>query len=272
MGGKRQGAGRKAQGGWLPCRWVLGIIALMSLVGDAEGQRRRSVTPEELPPNAVYDGRFTFVRIRYNPTSGGIGTFGWFPGDQRWDHDYPRGERHFTKILSELTTLGPRVEETNILTLDDPDLFKFPVAYLCEPGSWHPTDPEIAGLRAYLKKGGFLIFDDFMRNDIVNLEAQLKRVLPESQIIPIPITHPVFDSFYRIESFESYVHPYSGAQTQFLGIFENNDPTKRLMVAINYNGDMSEYWEFSDTGAFPIDLSNEAYKLGVNYVVYALTR
>jgi hypothetical protein len=58
----------------------------------------------------------------------------------------------------------------------------------------------------------------------------------------------------------------------FFGIFEDNDPTKRMLAIINYNNDISEYWEWSDTGQFPIELSNDAYKLGVNYVVYALTR
>lgn len=249
---------------------LLGLILALGIVGELGAQRRRRVVEPE--PNVPYDGRFTFVRIKFEPGSGAMGSFGWYPGDQRWDHDYPRGERHFTKILSELTTLQPRVEASNILTLDDPELFKFPVAYLCEPGSWNPTDKEVEGLRNYLKKGGFFIFDDFLQNDILNLEAQLRRVAPESRIIPIPLNHPVFDAFYRIESFEQYEHPYAHIPTQFLGIFEDNDPTKRLMVAINYNGDISEYWEWSDTGAFAIDLSNEAYKLGVNYVVYALTR
>lgn len=60
-------------------------------------------------------------------------------------------------------------------------------------------------------------------------------------------------------------------QTTYHGIFEDNDPAKRLMVIANYNGDMGEFWEWSDSGFVPIDLSNEAYKLGVNYVIYTLT-
>lgn len=252
-------------------RAIWSVLMLLLLADSAAAQRRRQQPVEELP-NVPYDGRFTFVRVKFEPSSAAMGGFGFYPGDVRWNHDYPRGERHFTKILSELTTLAPRTEDSNILALDDPELFKYPVAYLCEPGSWSPSEKEAAGLRAYLLKGGFFIFDDFMRNDIFNLEAQLKKVLPEYRIIPIPLEHPIFDAFYHIESFEQYVHPYSGAPTQFLGIFENNDPTKRLMVAINYNGDISEYWEWSDTGQFAIDLSNDAYKLGVNYIVYALTR
>jgi hypothetical protein len=58
----------------------------------------------------------------------------------------------------------------------------------------------------------------------------------------------------------------------FYGWFEDNDPKKRLLAIADYNNDLSEYWEFSDTGMFPINLSNEAYKIGVNYVIYALTR
>jgi hypothetical protein len=43
------------------------------------------------------------------------------------------------------------------------------------------------------------------------------------------------------------------------------------MVIVNYNNDIGDYWEWSDAGFVPIELSNEAYKLGVNYLMYALT-
>jgi len=55
------------------------------------------------------------------------------------------------------------------------------------------------------------------------------------------------------------------------GIYEDNDPAKRLMVVANYDNDVPEYWEWSGEGLFPFDASNEAYKLGVNYVLYGLT-
>jgi hypothetical protein len=40
---------------------------------------------------------------------------------------------------------------------------------------------------------------------------------------------------------------------------------------VNYNNDVSEYWEWSDESIFPVAASNEAYKLGVNYLIYGLT-
>jgi hypothetical protein len=57
----------------------------------------------------------------------------------------------------------------------------------------------------------------------------------------------------------------------YYGVFEDNDPTKRMMALVNHNADIAEYWEYSDRGLFPVDLTNDAYKLGVNYFVYGLT-
>ncbi len=66
--------------------------------------------------------------------------------------------------------------------------------------------------------------------------------------------------------------PYSQELTpSYWGLFEDNDPKKRLMVIADVNNDISEYWEFSGTGVYIVDLSNEAYKFGVNYVMYGLT-
>ncbi len=81
----------------------------------------------------------------------------------------------------------------------------------------------------------------------------------------------VFDAFYHITTL-NYTHPYYGVPSEFWGIYENNDRNGRLLAMINYNNDLSEYWEFSDEQFFPVNMSNDAYKLGINYLVYALTR
>ncbi|MND06663.1 hypothetical protein D3C83_281640 [compost metagenome] len=60
-------------------------------------------------------------------------------------------------------------------------------------------------------------------------------------------------------------------KAEFWGIFEDNDPAKRMIAIANYNNDIGDYWEYSATGFFPVDLSNEAYKLGVNYMIYGLS-
>lgn len=239
-------------------------LAAGALSAYAQGFRRGG--DPEIAENVPYDGRFTFVRIRFDM----LDDAGSWGRDIKWAHDYPRGERHFMKILDELSTLRPRLDSTNVLTLDDPELFKYPVAYLCEPGFWVMSDAEAAAMRSYLLKGGFMIIDDFVGNHWYNFEAQVRRALPEARLVPVDARHPIFDSFFRIESLE-FAHPNFPVMAQFYGIYEDNDPAKRLMMIVNYNADIGDYWEWSDEGFLPIELTNEAYKLGVNYVVYSMT-
>jgi hypothetical protein len=222
-----------------------------------------------------YDGRFVFVRLRY---SYGFGGFGRSRGGPPWSHDYPRGEVHFTKILNEISYVRPRLDGSNILGLDDPELFKFPIAYMAEPGFWTLTDREAENFRAYLKKGGFVIFDDFREPEghWDNLQQQFRRVMPDARWIEIDDgSHPVWHSFFEIPNPKALeAHPtYAGMglHPTYWGVFEDNDPKKRLIAIANVNGDISEYWEFSDTGFAPVDLNNEAYKYGINYVIYGLT-
>jgi hypothetical protein len=188
-----------------------------------------------------------------------------------WSHDYPTGEQHFMKLLNGLSYLGPRTEETNIYALDDPELFKYPLAYLCEPLAWTMTDREAVMFRAYLQKGGFLIVDDFRWYGWDNFEQQMHRVLPDARIVDLDASHPIFHSFFEIDNLSDLPNYYDLGDPIFRGIFQDNDPKKPLMVIINYNTDISEYWEWSDTGLRPLDESNEAYKLGVNYIMYGMT-
>lgn len=250
-------------------RWAcLSVVLLLTATGafaqDFFGRRSRpaAVDPET---RIEYDGKFAFVRLRY----GGFGD--GFRREPPWAHDYPRAERHFMKILKEITFLDLHLDKSNILSLDDPELFNYPIAYMSEPGYWTMSDEEVAAMRSYFKKGGFVIFDDFRAEHWINFEAQMRRVIPEGRLVELDATSQVFHSFFEIDSLE-FVQLYDrGLKATFHGMFEDNDPKKRLMLIANYNNDIGEYWEFSDQGYIPIDLSNEAYKFGVNYVVYALT-
>lgn len=219
--------------------------------------------------NQEYDGRLVFVRLRYN--SGFGGGFGRRGGrEPGWAHDYPTADIHMMKILKELTALSPRIDGSNVLALDEPELFQYPIAYLSEPGGWSMSDDETKGLREYLLKGGFIIFDDFRGGDWYNLEEQMRRVLPEAHWVQLDETHPIFNSFFEITSL-TFLTSYGATMPTYYGIFENNDPRRRLMAIANRDNDLGEYWEFSDTGMNPVDLSNEAYKFGVNYFIYGLT-
>jgi len=226
-------------------------------------------------PNTPYDGRFTFVRVRYETAPGGY----WAGGRPSWIHGYPIAERNLMKIMNEVSFLGAHDEEVNSLTLDDPALTRYPIVYIIEVGWWTLTDREAAALRAYLLKGGFLIVDDFKMPGWRGVPGggwepfaeNMKRVLPDARYFEMQPGDPIFHCFFEINTLENFPQAYNTGQAVFRGVYEDNDPRKRLMMIVNYNTDISQYWEWSGRGLRPFDETNEAYKLGVNYIVYGLT-
>jgi hypothetical protein len=247
-----------------------GLVALVVLGGLLPAAADFG-PPSDLPyENLPYDGRFTVNRLRFNPARWGPGNYAWGL-DLGWNHDYPRADTHFAKILQATTSLDVALDGTNILALDDPELMRYPVAYLCEPGHWALSEAEAHGLHDYLLKGGFLIVDDFRGRHWNTFVEGLSRALPDARLVQLDATSPIFDAFFRVDP-GTLPHPYfAPGPPTYYGVFEDNDPSRRLMLVANYNNDIGEYWEWSDTGFLPIDLSNDAYKLGVNYVVYGMT-
>ena len=244
--------------GLLTAVTVLGVLVAGAVLVDNAAAQRRGIYIE---PNAPYDGRFTFVRLRYTVY-----------GRSGWEFDYPAMERNFMTILKDLTSIKLHARESNIYSMDDPELFRYPIAYLSEPGYWHPSEREAAGLRLWLAKGGFLIVDDFYLGEWDNFERSMRMVLPKARFERLTVKHPIFDSFFHINTLEGMSHPdNSSAKAIYLAIYEDNDPTQRLCVIINYNNDIGDYMEWSGEGWYPVNMSNDAYKLATNYIVYGLT-
>ena len=214
-----------------------------------------------------YDSTFEFVRVRYDAGR----SFSFRRGEPEWAHDYDRADREILAVLNEVTNMKPRLDGFRVLNMDDPRIFSFPAIYMVEIGFWNPRREEAQALRDYLLKGGFMIVDDFRGRQLGNLYRIMNQVMPELEVQEVPDDHPIFDSFFRIEKpRELPTHPvYGPMQPVYLGLFEDNDPTGRLMAIFNYDNDIAEWWETFSYGYYPIDLSNEAFKFGVNYVVYA---
>ncbi len=251
--------------------WRTAAIVVLALTAGATALAQRGGGFPSFPgfrssymPNVRYDGRFVFVRMSY-PVRGGR--------DVPWSHDYPVGEEHFLKIMTFVSNLRPHVEASSIMAFDDPEMFKFPVIYLVEPGFWWLSDPEVVALRAYLNKGGFLIVDDFPIGAWPNFDLQMSRVFPEARWQDLDVTHPIFHTFFEIEALPTMPpYPRLGPVPIFRALYQDNDPTKRMQVIANFQNDLSEFWEYSERGTYAVSDTNEAYKIGVNEFIYGLTR
>ncbi|HEX3927489.1 MAG TPA: DUF4159 domain-containing protein [Gemmatimonadales bacterium] len=226
---------------------------------------------EDLP----YSGQFTFARLSFVTGPGGF----YYRGMPAWAHGYPDAEFHLLQIMDLLSTVKPRLDHSKVVQMDDPELFKYPVAYMAEADFWVLGDKEVTELRKYLLKGGFIIFDDFRDpgrfggTGWEGFQETMKRILPQGTIVDLSPKDPIFHSFYEITSFGPEMLPrgYDDGAPVLRGIYQDNDPTKRLMVMINFNTDISDFWEFSGQGRYAVTQSNQGYKLGVNYLVYALS-
>ncbi|MBI3399886.1 MAG: DUF4159 domain-containing protein [Acidobacteria bacterium] len=224
-------------------------------------------------PNIPYDGRFTFVRINYETAAGGY----WYRGLPAWAHGYPLAEQNLLKIMNEVSYLGAHDDDINSVTLDDPELTRYPVAYIIEVSWWAMTPREAEALRAYLQKGGFVIVDDFKATGDFGSEgwapfqANMEKVLPGVRFFDMDARHPIFHAFFEIDALDNFPQAYNAGPPVFRGVYEDNDPQKRLQMIVNYNTDISQFWEWSGRGLRPFDQTNEAYKLGVNYLLYGLT-
>jgi hypothetical protein len=251
------------------------VCLTLTVAAQSRGFGRLRGPREAFPilPNVPYDGRFTFVRVNYDTAPGGY----WDRGLPAWAHGYPRAERNLMQIMNDISFLGAHAGETDTLALDDPKLCKYPVAYIIEVGWWTLTDREATALRAYLQKGGFVIVDDFKLTGEhggrgwETFADNMKRVLPGAEFVAMDVSHPIFHSFFEIKSLDTIPQYYNAGRPIFRGLYEDNDPRKRLEMIVNYNTDISQFWEYSATGLKPIDETNEAYKLGVNYLMYGLT-
>ena len=253
------------------------VVVLAALAGALFARDDFWRAPEVETPSFPYSGGFTFARIKFEPTQWGGGPFMWGL-DLKWNHDYPDAERNFTRIVDEMTHIDVFTGGGNVLELTDPRLFEHPWAYLCEAGFWNPTEEELANLRSYLFKGGFLVVDDIFDRPGYpiyweNVERQMGRLLPGYELVPMTIDHPVFRAFFPLEDLDfdldlPGIFPVRG---KIYGVFEDNDPNRRLMVAINYNMDIGDFWEWSEYAIYPVDVTQKGFKLGVNYLIYGMT-
>lgn len=234
----------------------------VAFVQSREDARRQSWS-------VPYNGLFTFTRIRYASGRGSRGGWGWRRGSA-WNHDWPYADRNMQTMLNEFTAMRATEEGSNVFELEDRAIFSHPILYISEPGTWGITPEGAANLREYLLKGGFLMFDDFEYDDFDVMAEQVAQALPEGRWVEIDETHPIFNTFFYIE--DIYVpHPLVNVIPTYKVIFEDNDATKRVMVLANHNSDLAEYWEYAAQGWFPVDPTNDAFRLGINYLLYGVT-
>jgi hypothetical protein len=252
------------------------VVFLLAGIGISQTRIRNRVVHADST-----NAEFHMARIKYR-TFGGAGSHGLI--QPWWAIDYPYAEEHFFAALRRVTNLTVDEDEIH-LDLTDNRIFQYPFLFLQQPGggNWRPTKEEAANLREHLLRGGFMLIDDLHGEyDWSILQAALQKVFPDRKIVDIPKDDPLMHIFYDLEQgipIPGLRHLRRTRGGQIVAQMEGiptwraiYDDKGRIMVAINFNIDMGDAWEHADDPLYPVPMTATAYKLGVNYVIYAMTR
>jgi hypothetical protein len=238
-----------------------------------------------LPADWNVPAEWTFARLMYPTTSIRLDWqseyrrgFDWREGHTNWTIDYPRSDRHIAQAIRRLTRIQARSVEQPV-NLNDGDQFDWPWLYGVEVGHWALTDAQVKAFREYLLRGGFFMCDDFHGTEEweVFLEG-MKRVFPDRPIVDIDNREAIFHTIYDLDDrFQvpgaQYLYSHrtsekNGYEAKWRGIYDDHG---RIMVAICFNVDLGDSWEWADVPQYPARFSDLGIRIAVNYVVYAMT-
>ncbi|HYW41777.1 MAG TPA: DUF4159 domain-containing protein [Bryobacteraceae bacterium] len=248
-----------------------------------------------LPGDYQVPGEWTFARLMYPSTHYQIDWqseyrrgWDWRAGNTNWTIDYPRSDRHLAAAVRRLTRVDAKSAEQPINLDEDDDVFNYPWLYAVEVGHWEMTDSQIDKFREFLLRGGFFMCDDFHGTDEWNVFMfTMRKVFPDRQVVDLansePILHTVFDldDRYQVPGAQ-FIQTHSicekcptsrppglgGSGAKWRGIYDDKG---RLMVAICHNVDLGDSWEHADNPEYPEKFSALGIRIGVDYIVYAMT-
>jgi hypothetical protein len=267
------------------------IAALLVLAGAALSQRfggfgfgGRAEGPRPEFPN---EGEFHFIRLEYNDDPRFHRGFGFASRGARgtgwWIVDWPDSDDHFTMGVRRLTRIA--IGEPRHFALTDDRIWDHPWIYATQTGWWGLSNIEIARLREYLLRGGFLVTDDMWGDEAWEVfRSTMDRVFPGQPINDIALGDAVMHVLYDIEQKDlTWIPGTRHLRIGYGGVSLNQPPgTKpawralyddhqRMVVAVNYDTDIGDAWEYADAPEYPEAMTALAYRYGINYLVYSMT-
>ncbi len=255
---------------------LVALVLISAMFAQRQRRGRVRIAEEEfvpMPPDAGEKTEFIFARLRY-PTFGG-GYWGWRGA---WSTDYPKADRQFLQGVRRLTRIHARSVE-HVVDLDSDEIFDWPWIYAVEVGHWELDDQQAERLRQYLLRGGFMMTDDFHGTfEWEVFLSSMQRVFPNRPIVELDDKDPLFHVLYDLDErfqvpgiryfYSGRTYEQDGIEPRWRGIYDDDG---RLMVAICHNMDLGDAWEWADAPQYPEKWASLAYRVGVNYIIYAMT-
>lgn len=239
--------------------WLLAIILLMVFVTAAYSQGRRSrrgVEQNDPPPTELVVARLHF------------GTNGYI-GHRGWSHNYPASDQNLNEFIKRATGINVDVMSYSVVEMSSEELFDYPFAYISEPGEMALTATEVSNLREYIRRGGFILMDDFDGAiQIATMKSQVYRAFPDRLFVAIETSQPFFNIHFKLDNLDAMAPYVPGENITYNAILDDNG---NIAIAAGFNNDLANFWEWYSQGEMPLKPSTDAFRLGANAVVYSMT-
>jgi len=216
---------------------------------------------------------FQFARLRY---PGGIPDY-----IKNWYTDYPEMEGHLTMLLDRLTDI--ELGRAAVIDPSSGEIFQYPLVYSVEPEQMVLGPKDVSNLREYLARGGLWFADDFHGDEELDrFWKQIQRVLPESSLVELDISHPIFHCFYDIPKIvqvtnngiakcrecEQWENGPSGKEPKMFAVLDDQG---RISVLLAWNTDLGDGLEWADDPDYPAEYATFAFKFITNLIVYTMS-
>jgi hypothetical protein len=235
---------------------VLAAALLAAGAGNAQRYRRFIAVPDNDPPSTEL-----IVSRWHFGTNGRIGHMGW-------SHNYPESEINLNQFIGRTTRIDVEEASYRLLELGSPEIFEYPFAYISEPGEMEMSEREVANLREYIDRGGFILIDDFDGDHLDNLREEMRRVFPDRRFVRIERDNPIFDLIFRVDDIDSMGPYVQGGEPAYYGLVNS---LGQIAVVACHNNDLANFWEWYGSPQYPLKPATDSFRIGADIVVHAMT-
>ncbi|HET9888147.1 MAG TPA: DUF4159 domain-containing protein [bacterium] len=247
-------------------------IALLVMAGLVFAQAAGAQTPETLvpppsgPPARPLNIRPGDTQAKPKNLGGSVVRLGrlHYGGGGDW-YANPTSLPNLARELSSRLGMEVEIEEGRAQPLDD-DLFELPILHMTGHGNVRFTPEEGERLRWYLVHGGFLFADDNYGMDD-SFRREMRKIFPEDELVELPFDHEIYHTVYAMPHGLPKIHEHHGGPPHGYGIFHEG----RMVVFYSYNTDIGDGLEDPEVHGDPAEVREEAMKMAINVIAYAMT-
>ena len=148
-------------------------------------------------------------------------------------------------------------------------MFDYPFAYVSEPGEMDLTEQEERNLREFIDRGGFVLMDDFDGvAQLENMRTEVQRVFPDRPFFAVTSDHDVFRIHFELDNLERMSPYVPGERIVYFGMLNERG---ELAIAAGHNNDLANFWDWYDEARYPLEPAADAFRLGINFVIWSMT-